>query len=187
MLAEIFDTYPITQQEFADFTGIPRDRIGKWLQQKKDPPKVGDLNTINTAVNYFTTIPTEEIKQAVKNFRIFLNNVVPLAEYEQLISTGETIVMESSATYNSKQDANATHSLTGGKEKKSGNSLNLGFTKNDDPMINRLMNMLEKALANEERVTIALERTSRTSENLSAVLANYSGMPAHQSEGSKKG
>ena len=83
-IQELLDNFKITQQELADFTGIPRTSIAKWVQLGKEPPKIGDATKIKQAVNFFTGKSTEEIKKSVNEFRIVLNNVIRKDEINNL-------------------------------------------------------------------------------------------------------
>lgn len=94
---EILDKYSLSQQEFADFTGIPRGRIAKWIQTNSEPPKVADVKIIDDAVKYFTTLTPEKVQILVKTHRIILGNVEPINRYNETTATG--IVAEPAEHY----------------------------------------------------------------------------------------
>jgi|GEM_PF-2651239 len=166
---ELLKTYNITQDELSVFMGIPRSRISMW---KDYPIKAADVKLFEMTAKFLASFPTDYGKSAIKNNRIFLNNIIPVHEHGEQISSG--IISEPSESY-----VKPKNTLTDDKDEEPNDLLTSDFTKNDDPMINRLMAMLEKSLANEERVTIALERTTRTTENLSAILVTFTGSLEH--------
>jgi transcriptional regulator with XRE-family HTH domain len=82
---KLLEDYNLTQQELADFTGIPRARIQKWIEKNIAPPKAHDLHIMQIAAKEFAKMPADKVKIVVKKNRILLNNVVPVDEYERIV------------------------------------------------------------------------------------------------------
>ncbi len=89
---EIIERFGITQQQLADFTGIPRDRIGKWVQQNRMPPKATDLNAINAFVNYFTQNTFSNLKDIVDNYYYDGSGVKIRSELEPKAGAEKTVI-----------------------------------------------------------------------------------------------
>lgn len=86
---EFLDKIGVSQEDFAVFTGIPRPRIAAWIKYRKDtPPKVEDANIYQLAVRNLSELQQEDAQNMVKNYRIFLNNIISKAEYDNLIKNG---------------------------------------------------------------------------------------------------
>jgi len=165
-IQQILETFRITQQELADFTGIPRDRIGKWVQQSKQPPKAVDLKKIEVAVNYFTGKPVSELRSLIKEFQI-VNDVV--------------VARASGLSTKNKNKSGNPLDLPGIDDL----ILNSGDTKSNLPMISRILSIMEMQNANLEKVALAAEKTAdanqtlaRTVENLSKLMDNTGEKPA---------
>lgn len=86
---EFLDKIGVSQEDFAVFTGIPRPRIAAWIKYRKDtPPKVEDANIYQLAVRNLSELQQEDAQNMVKNYRIFLNNIISKSEYDNLIKSG---------------------------------------------------------------------------------------------------
>ena len=78
---ELLDKFQLTQQQLADFTGIPRDRIAKWVTKNISPPKEADANIIRLSCEFFTSIEFHEIQSAVTNYRVMGMNIEPTKQF----------------------------------------------------------------------------------------------------------
>lgn len=104
-IKQVLEDFNLTQQEIADFMGISRDRVGKWIQEKRDvPPKSHDAKSFDIAVKFITELGKTKAKAAIKNFRIIAGNVEPLAAYNNTINSG--MVSEPSGKYSKSTKSN---------------------------------------------------------------------------------
>lgn len=162
----LLEKYDLTQEEMAAFTGIPRDRISKWvLQNREAPPKANDAKIFEVAGNYFTNKSKEEVKALVKKYTIKDGKLVALNPYDQIIDSPTT--GEEELSYDKIPE----------QKNPSENEENINWqypykTEENIPMTERLMRMIDRSIANEERITIALERVTRTNENLTMMLSH---------------
>lgn len=88
---DLLETYGITQQELADFMGIPRGRIGMWVSKNKEtPPLAADALTYALVVKTFTNLTKEKAQALVKSHRIIAGNVEPMERYNETINAGSS-------------------------------------------------------------------------------------------------
>jgi hypothetical protein len=153
---DLLKHYDIKESELSAFMGIPRGRISMW---KGAPRKIEDAKIYEETANFFASMPIEDVKIAIKNYRIIAGNIEPLKGYQQTITSGK--VNEKNVNYERKSDVNGVNSLTGGKDEDSDDLVNLGFTKIDTLMLNRMLSIIENANANisksEDNVKIMAE------------------------------
>lgn len=167
-IKNLLETYNLTQQELSDFTGIPRPRIAKWIENNQSPPKAHDLNIIHTAANFFAKLPTEKAKQATQTHRIILGNVEPIKGYNAAIAAGT--VQENTEKYQSENKLNNGIDFDSFEVHNSPNQ-------NTPSMIDKILNIIAHANSNMEKIAEANLTLARTIERLA---------PDHSNELTKK-
>lgn len=87
-IKDLLENYNISQQELADFIGVPRGRVSGWLTANKHfPPFVADAKNYEIAANTFATLSKEKVHALVKTHRIILGNIEPIEGYKATIAT----------------------------------------------------------------------------------------------------
>lgn len=156
-IKELLHKYNVTQQELADFMGVPRGRVSGWLTANKDePPFMEDAKRFELVKKTFASLPLEKVKSLVQTHRIIAGNIEPLAGYDALLATG--IVSEPEEPWDEDE-------IKIGTQFANDKGLN-SPEKTDDFMINKILSIIEHANRNMEKIADANLSLSRTIEQL---------------------
>jgi transcriptional regulator with XRE-family HTH domain len=154
---DLIESFNITQQQLADFTGIPRDRIGKWVQKNQSPPKADDLKIITIAEEFFREIGKEKLNNVIEEYQIHNGEVMLIQD--------ASLVHEEESNYETKNNLdlkNSIHKLLNINK----NTIDLPGNKSELSMIYKILAIIEHSNQNMEKIADANKMLASTVQTL---------------------
>jgi transcriptional regulator with XRE-family HTH domain len=145
----------VSQQQLADFTGIPKERIKKWAQNDQAPPKAADLKIIERSGKFLSTLGKNASKE-IHKYIIVGDAVEVRPEYK---SDGGDTLNEAGTGY----DSNSS-------KKKTKDTGRDSFITADD--LREFMHTLRLSQENMERLTIGINKLIDTNSTLANKIAS---------------